>query len=221
MVDGLEIRWRIPWTGDWMGEPSYELVHVPRAGEKLKGGFSVGVYPFDPSAPPSIPKSFETTIIDRAKGRGYKFSFEADDDGPAIVGFAMDTMEGFDAIRSATEFGKIPFLRLVDESLAAVASEVDLSEANHLGGHPGGVRWRSGTLTRRDIEAARRPKGGRGAKITRERLEQVADMHRAATEAGDATSKYIARELKVTPENARRLIMMARKAGLIAPAGES
>ena len=190
-VDGLEIRFRIPIAERPEGDV-YRYVSL------------------DPQQPEvEVPRSFETTIIDSARGRAYELAVEVDDEGAVgVVGFAMDTAEGSAPVRTAGEFCEIPFNQLLRESLAAVALR-----------NPDGLQWRSG-LTRKDIDALRRPRGGRGAPIDDGRLTRVAELHHEATEAGEATSKHVARALKVTPQNARRLIMLARQRGFLPPAGE-
>ena len=188
-VDGLEIRFRIPITDRPEGDV-YRYVSL------------------DPQQPEvEVPRNFETTIIDAARGRAYELAVEVDDDGAVgVVGFAMDTAEGSAPVRTAGEFCEVPFNQLLRESLAAVALR------------PDGLQWRSG-LTRKDIDALRRPRGGR-ARIDDERLTRVAELHREATEAGEATSKHVARALQVTPENARRLILLARDRGFLPRAGK-
>lgn len=194
-VDGLEIRWRWPQS---LEEP-FKLINV---GTETT---------FPATGQPIIPTRFETTIIDRTKGRRYQLSIEVDDSGPAVIGFGMDTAEGFEAIRTAADFKAIPFRQLLDESVAAITRAATLDD-------DGALVWRTGVVTRGDVAAGRRPRGGR-AVTDEERLEQAAEIYLAAKKAGEATSKRVARELQVRPENARRLIMLARKRGLLPPAG--
>jgi len=198
----LEIEWRYEVTAGADGEMDWV-------------GSTALVRGLNSSAPPiRVPKKFETTIIDLAHGRGYWLVIEIESDGvPTVVGFTVDTMEGSEAFRTCNDFKRIPFRRLLDESVAAVALPV----ATRL--HQGWLVFKAGGLARRDVEAARRPRGGRGVPIDDERLALVADLHRRASDAGDATSKYIAREMKVTAANARQLIHQARKKGFIPPPG--
>lgn len=203
-VGGLEIEWRYQVTAGADGEVDWTDA-------------TASVQGLNPSAPSiRVPKKFETTIIDLAHGRGYWLVIEIDSDGlPTVVGFTVDTIEGSEGFRTYNDFKRIPFRRLLDESVAAVALPV----ATRLG--EGWLVFKAGGLARKDVEAARRPRGGRGVPIDNERLALVADLHRCATEAGDATSKYIAREMKVTAANARQLIHQARRKGFIPPAGET
>jgi len=199
-VDGLEIRWRLPLEKNG----SVHFVYLP-------GGKRSPDWPADgvnglPLEPPGVPSRFDATVIDRQAGRRYYLSVAVDDDGAGLVGFAMDTAEGTDPVRTAAAFQEIPFRRLLDESVAAV-TRVEGED----------LRWRTGMVSRDDVVATRRPRGGR-AVVDDERLERVAELHREATAAGDATSKHIARKLGVGPANARRLIMLARRRGFLPPA---
>ncbi len=214
-VDGLEIHWRIPVQGSTDKHTDMVLVGsgpvdrkalAARAGG-AEGDGAYGIFHPELDGRVLAPSAFQTTIIDQDNGRGYRLSIEVIDEVPCIVSFQMDTAPGFSPLRSADEFRKIPFRRLVNESVNAVAI---------VHGAPTGdfVQWRRGLLTQQDIERARRPRGGRAVHD----LTRVAELYREAAEAGDATSKHIARELGVSPENARRLIARARQKGLLAPA---
>lgn len=204
-VDGFEIEWRYEVAPG--AEPLTEL---------LTSGIDI-ISLNSATRRIRVPRKFEATIIDLAHGRGYWLLIEVDSDGvPGVVAFSVDTMdtkEGSNALRTADDFKRIPFRRLMDEAVAAVAGSL-----SSLTG--GWAVWKAGNLGRQDIQATRRPRGGRGAPIDKDRLAHVAELHRQATEAGEATSKYIAREMKVKPDNARRLVMLARRAGFLPPAGE-